>query len=134
MKELARESNLTKLPCPCCSGRDYADCCAPFHEGAVAPTPEALMRSRYSAFSLRLSEYLLNTWAEEKRPRTLSLDNDSTEWLNLKVIKSSEEGDKGIVNFIAKGKVGSKTFRMHEISRFVRRDGRWFYLDGTQLK
>lgn len=133
MKELARESKLTSKSCPCCSGRDYAECCGPFHEGAPAPTPEALMRSRYSAFSLGLSQYLLKTWAEENRPQTLSLD-DGTEWLNLKVIKASEDGDKGIVNFIAKGKVGSKTFRMHEISRFVRREGKWYYLDGTQIK
>src|SRR4051794_32459438 len=48
--------------CPCHSGLRYGACCGPFHEGAeAAATPEALMRSRYAAFSLGLGAYLVRT-------------------------------------------------------------------------
>ena len=40
------------LACPCGLGDDYESCCGRFHAGAPAPTAEALMRSRYSAFAV----------------------------------------------------------------------------------
>ena len=53
-------------PCPCDSGQTYVQCCGPWHQGlglgVFAPTPEALMRSRYSAFALGLVDYLTATW------------------------------------------------------------------------
>ena len=58
--------------CPCNSGKDYRVCCGLYHEGEVAPTPTALMRSRYSAFALENADYLLATWHKDYRPQTLS--------------------------------------------------------------
>src|SRR5690606_37462745 len=62
-------------PCPCGSGANYGDCCQPLHIGAAARSPEALMRSRYTAFVSRDSAYLLDTWHPSTRPARLGLKN-----------------------------------------------------------
>ena len=48
-------------PCPCHSGRTYGACCRPWHHGAPAPTPEALMRSRFAAYALGLVDHIVAT-------------------------------------------------------------------------
>ena len=148
------------LPCPC--GRlapagkgktgkpqAYAVCCQPWHLGQHAPTPEALMRSRYSAFVLGLADYLLATWHPSTRPPSLDLEAD-THWLGLEVRASrllydhcanaGREGAheahnlaNGEVEFVARSRVAGKGQRLHERSRFVREDGRWWYVDGDML-
>ena len=64
-------------PCPCDSGQTYVDCCGAWHlgllQGLHAPTPEALMRSRYSAYVLGLIDYLLATWHPATAPGELEL-------------------------------------------------------------
>ncbi|HEX5804075.1 MAG TPA: YchJ family metal-binding protein, partial [Azospira sp.] len=45
-------------PCPCGSDQPYARCCGRWHAGEPAPSAEALMRSRYAAYVLGLSDYL----------------------------------------------------------------------------
>src|SRR5947208_1479091 len=52
-------------PCPCHSKKKYKKCCGPAHGGTPAPTPEALMRSRYSAYVLGLAEYVLDTTSKD---------------------------------------------------------------------
>ena len=120
-------------PCPC-GLADYARCCGRFHAGAVAATPEQLMRSRYSAYVRRLSDYLSQTWHPATRPATLDLDDPTsraTKWLGLEVRAQGEDGDHGHVEFIARYRVGGGSAqRLHERSRFERIDGRWYYLDG----
>lgn len=116
-------------PCPCDSGRSYADCCGPFHAGVAAPSPEALMRSRYSAYVLGLLPYLLETWHPSTVPGDLTLD--AVKWLGLEVQHSQAAGDVGVVAFVARWRDSSgRGQRMQELSRFVREDGRWFYIDG----
>jgi hypothetical protein len=65
---------MDELACPCGLGDDYESCCGRFHAGAPAPTAEALMRSRYSAFAVGDAGYLLRTWHPAGRPQNLSLD------------------------------------------------------------
>lgn len=92
------------------------------------------MRSRFAAFQLRKPEYLQATWDPVKRPRQLGLDQDERTWSSLEVIKTiggTESDDRGVVEFKAKYELGEDTYLFHEISRFTRQDGRWFYLDGT---
>ena len=69
--------------CPCGSDLPYANCCQPWHGGQAAPTPEALMRSRYSAYVLGLLDYLLATWHPSTAPGDLELD--AVKWLGLEV-------------------------------------------------
>lgn len=125
-------------PCPCGSGSTLAACCGRFHCGEPAPHPEALMRSRYSAFALDLTDYLLATWHTSTRPRHLE-PGSATRWVRLEVLESGEsgggeggeEGGRGHVHFRATFREGRRWAVLEENSRFVKEAGRWVYLDGS---
>ena len=119
--------------CPCGSGASYAGCCGRLHAGeAVAASAEALMRSRYSAFVAGLADYLQATWHASTRPAELDLSADAaTKWLGLEVrAHRQQDASHATVEFVARSRVGGRGQRLHETSRFVREDGRWFYVDG----
>lgn len=118
--------------CPCDPSRPYAACCGPLHAGAAAADAQALMRSRYSAYVLGLREYVLATWHPRTRPAELELDPAATRWLGLEVKRHSSDGaDAATVEFVARYRIGGgSAVRLHEVSRFLREDGRWYYLDG----
>ncbi|OLT53280.1 zinc-binding protein [Cellulosimicrobium sp. CUA-896] len=135
--------------CPCLSGDTYGECCGRYHAAlrapggtasgsapSVAPTAEALMRSRYSAFVVGDADYLRATWHPSTRPETLDLDDD-VEWRRLDVVRTAAGGpfdDTGVVEFVAHHRSRahpSDRGHLHEVSRFVREDGRWLYVDGS---
>jgi SEC-C motif-containing protein len=120
-------------PCPCDAARRYADCCGRWHAGALhlqAPTAEALMRSRYSAFVLALADYLADTWHPSTRPAGPVSFTPGVRWLGLELRHHVlRDADHATVEFVARSKYGGRADRMHETSRFVRTGGRWFYLD-----
>lgn len=93
------------------------------------------MRSRYSAYVRAHGDYLLRTWHDSTRPDHLDLsDAEAVTWLGLKIIRTEAGGPgdrQGVVEFVARYTVSGKAHRLVEISRFVREDGQWFYLDGT---
>lgn len=108
-------------------------CCRAIHSGAKkAETAEQLMRSRYTAYCLKNESYLLSTWHVSKRPDALNLDKDNpTKWLGLEVRRHTPNGDEAVVEFVARFKEGGgPAFRLHEVSRFVREQGQWFYIEG----
>ncbi|GAA0240083.1 YchJ family protein [Cryptosporangium japonicum] len=119
--------------CPCGSRLEYVGCCGPLHDGAAAPTAEALMRSRYSAFARGLVPYLLRTWHPGTRPGELELDPGIT-WRALQIVDTVDGGpadDTGVVEFRAVARTaGGERHVQHERSTFRRVDGRWVYLDG----
>ena len=120
--------------CPCNPSAAYATCCEPLHAGTMqAPSAEALMRSRYSAYVLGLRDYLLATWHPDTRPAELELDDTpGLRWLGLDVKRHADGGDgTAVVEFVARYRAGdAPAKRMHELSRFSRVDGRWMYVDG----
>lgn len=119
--------------CPCGSGRAYAACCGRLHAGAeAAPTAEALMRSRYSAYVMGLEPYLLTTWHASTRPASLDLAGEAgTKWLGLEIKRRQTLDDShAVVEFVARYRIAGRGHRLHEISNFVRENGRWFYVDG----
>lgn len=123
------------MECPCRSGRDFSDCCQPIIAGTIpASSPEALMRSRYTAFCRDEMDYLQNSMVEEHRPEFKAEDvrrwNRETQWLNLEILETSTDGDEGMVRFRATFRHKGGTQSLTERSRFVRREGRWHYLDG----
>ena len=90
------------------------------------------MRSRYSAFVFKLDPYLLATWHPDTRPETLDFDGDKTQWLGLEAKQHTlDTPDTATVEFVARYKLNGRAYRLHEISRFVREHGRWFYVDGS---
>lgn len=121
-------------PCPCGTGQSYQACCGRYHAGELAgqaPSPEALMRSRYSAFVLDLRDYLLSTWHPSTRPALIEPPEPGLKWLGLQVKAAQlQDADRGTVEFVARSKLGGRAHRLHETSRFVRETGRWFYVDG----
>ncbi|WP_369054207.1 YchJ family protein [Kineococcus terrestris] len=122
-------------PCPCSSGEAYPACCGRWHAGEPAPTAEALMRSRYTAFVLRDASYLLTTWDPATRPDDLELDDD-VRWLRLLVLGTTGGGpfdDEGTVAFEAHHRRGGERAVLREDSEFRRardpRHGRvWRYV------
>ena len=91
-----------------------------------------MMRSRYSAYVKKLEPYLLATWHTDTRPASLDLETEATKWLGLEVKNHAQQStDRATVEFVARYKVGGRAHRLHEVSRFVLEDGRWFYLDGS---
>lgn len=116
-------------PCPCGSAATYAVCCGPVHRGHPAATAEQMMRSRYAAFARGDVAYLRRTWHPSTRPTTLELDPLRT-WVALEILRSVEDGDCGVVEFRAHYRIGAgpRTGEQHEVSRFVREQGRWRYL------
>lgn len=90
------------------------------------------MRSRYTAFVLDELDYLLETWHASTRPATLEANAPGIKWLGLQ-LRHHEQQDAthATVEFVARSRHNGQGARLHEISRFVREDGRWFYLDGN---
>lgn len=121
--------------CPCGSGRAYAACCGRFHDGpqrGLAPTAEALMRARYSAYALGRDDVLLETWHPSTRPAAIEPRPAGLRWLALTVRHHETTGpDTATVEFVAVSKLGGRADRLVERSRFVRVADRWFYLDAA---
>ncbi len=116
--------------CPCGSRLAFADCCAAALAGEPAATPEALMRSRYTAFVVGDASYLLATWHPGTRPERLDLD-DALRWRGLEIVAASLPSPRrGVVEFRARWRERGVAGELHERSRFVEQSGRWWYLDG----
>ena len=137
----ARSANAA---CPCGSGRKFKRCCLRLHQGAPAATPEALMRSRWSAYVVGDVDYIVATtdpegplwrsdrdvWAEE-----IARFSSSTRFEKLEIREVSPVADdRGEVTFFAKLARDGEDVSFCERSRFVRRGGRWVYADGDHVE
>ncbi|UUU20871.1 YchJ family metal-binding protein [Streptomyces sp. DSM 40750] len=133
-KSPAKASSQAPRTCPCGLPEVYESCCGRYHTGtgtAAAPTAEALMRSRYSAFVVRDEAYLLRTWHPRTRPASVDFDT-TMRWTGLDILDTHDGSSfhtTGTVTFRASFRGGS----MHERSRFERVDGAWVYVDGEFL-
>lgn len=124
-------------PCPCCSGKRYGACCQPVHlNKQAAQTAEQLMRSRFSAFGLGLTQYLLQSWCDTTRPADLDL-TDQPQWTRLEIHRTQGGGpdqQAGLVEFSAYYLDGLYQGELREISQFQRNSaGKWCYIDGQIL-
>ena len=124
---------MTDQHCPCGSGQRLRECCARIMEDpARAASAEQLMRSRYTAWTLGRLDHVSGTWHPDTRPPALAADPERR-WLGLRIVgsRAGQPGDlEGQVEFVARSKVGGRAQRMHEASRFVFEQGRWWYVDG----
>jgi SEC-C motif domain protein len=144
-------------PCDCGSQRPLTGCCGPYLAGeALAPTAEALMRSRYSAFCRGNVDYLIAThrWQQPADERSnLSKSVKSTRWINLLIVgtqKGKAKDTTGVVEFVAAYRpvrlltelslgmtatddLVRDTVQLHERSQFVKEGDRWFYTVGDIL-
>lgn len=123
--------------CPCGSGKALDDCCGPYIAGAPAPTAEALMRSRYSAFVLGRFDHIERTHAAEASEDFDRAELEQTarevDWIGLEILSTDGGGegdDTGAVEFAARySKDGGEQVH-HELSLFRRENGAWKYADG----
>ena len=123
------------MRCPCRKKSEivtFAACCQCYHDSvAVAPSAEALMRSRYAAFALGNAAYLLATWHASTRPERIEF-NAGQEWLLLRVVKTKTDVDRATVEFVARSRIAGRVHEHHEVSRFVRNNGQWQYVDAAR--
>ena len=124
--------------CPCGSGRSFADCCEPILNGTVsAPSAERLMRARYTAYVTGNIGFLGDSLHPDHRS---DWDEDATRkwserstWNSLRILATEgggESDEEGIVEFRASYRQDGMMHEHHEISRFARKDGRWYYVEG----
>ncbi|WP_042283568.1 YchJ family protein [Citrobacter sedlakii] len=125
--------------CPCGSAVEYSLCCHQYVSGKqVAPDPSHLMRSRYCAFVMKDADYLIKTWHPDCNAAAfrdeISAGFASTEWLGLTVFEQSgaESDELGYVSFVARFRENGKAGVILERSRFLKENGRWYYIDGTR--
>lgn len=120
--------------CLCGSGAPYEHCCQPYHEGSRIPeTAERLMRSRFTAYARHDAAYLISTWDSTGRPQTIDFSKERAVWTRLEIIackKGGKNDAKGLVEFKAFYELDGEQQVMHELSRFKKSGGRWYYLDG----
>ncbi|MCC1496209.1 YchJ family protein [Alcanivorax sp. 1008] len=115
--------------CLCGSGLPASQCCSLYLAGKPAPTPEALMRSRFVAYAQQRLDYVGDSWHPDTRPASLDPDTD-TRWRRLQILASDSQGDQGMVHFCATWQAGEKWGQLEEVSRFVRENGLWLYHSG----
>lgn len=126
------------MNCPCGSGLDFIDCCEKYLKGkAHPPTAEALMRSRYTAYTKADIDYLKKTLAPQSRndfdPVMTKKWATSAQWKGLKILsveKGSENDKKGTVEFLATYEQEGEGLEHHEVSQFVKIEGQWYFVDG----
>jgi SEC-C motif-containing protein len=130
-------------PCPCFSSRSYQACCQCWHQGKPAPSPEALMRSRFAAYALANVGYIVRTThpqsphmqANQKEWRQdLKIFCRQTDFLGLQILQVGKiEDDVGWVTFRAVLMQAGKDASFIEKSRFEKENGRWCYHSGKFL-
>lgn len=124
--------------CACGTQLPYIKCCGIYHSNQqLAPTPELLMRSRYTAYTMANIDYIIKTMRGKPlvdfHPDESRRWASNVTWLGLEILDTQQESvDKGFVEFIARFMEGNKIKSIHEISEFHREHHQWFYVDGIQ--
>lgn len=121
--------------CPCNSEIKLAECCGPILAGtSSAPTAEALMRSRYTAYVQKNYDHVLKTCHQTTRPDEDEFDDgQSVDWCGLEIVATEAGGEKddaGIVEFVASYRAKDGVLGLHERASFIKEEGQWFYVDG----
>lgn len=124
--------------CPCGSTKNYAECCGKYIDHQAIPaTPEALMRSRYTAYTQANVEYIAETMkyaaAKNFNPQEARAWAQQVQWIKLEVLHATTQENKGIVEFIAYYQFNQQSEKIHEISEFLRENGRWYYVDKKRI-
>ena len=127
--------------CPCKSGMAFDLCCGPILDGKTeAPTAEALMRARYSAYATGNVDFIINSNEPKSRenlsPEAIEEWSKGSEWLGLEIIKTKkgkEADSEGLVEFKAHYMQNRARLTHHELAEFKKIDGKWMFFDGDQI-
>ena len=127
---------MNSIKCPCGSDKNFQSCCEPLIDGqGIADSPESLMRSRYVAFSLKKIDYIFATLDPQARSdfdRKTNQDwAESSAFTKLEIIKATNEGNKGTVEFKAHYQSADGQANIHhEFSKFRKQNGVWYFREG----
>ncbi len=124
--------------CYCGKDLNYDVCCGKYINGSEqAPDPEALMRSRYSAYVNGEIQYIMDTVSPENRGEydleSIKIWSEQSKWLELEIINCETEDDSATVEFKAKYIADNKEINHHELSTFKKLDGVWFFHNGEEV-
>jgi len=131
---------LAEGECPCCSGKQFDACCGPLLAGEPAPTAEALMRSRYTAYTKADIDYIMRTMAPDAStndfvPEEAREIASNTIWGGLRMLNVKDGGpedESGEVEYVARYKHDGRQLYHHERTTFGRNsDGHWWVLGGV---
>lgn len=132
---MTNNSNL----CPCCSGKSYAECCKPFHDGVMPESALQLMRSRYSAYVFNFPDYIVATthpaspqYSENTFfwKRSISKFSRNSAFQKLEVLDVKEQSTLATVTFTAYLSQDGRDATFTERSYFEKIDNRWLYRGG----
>jgi len=128
------------MSCPCGSGLTLDTCCAPIIAGSPAPSAEAMMRARYTAYTQHNIDFIVASTHKD------GLDNsdldamrawaEQADWKGLEIIQveaGGEQDKRGLVEFKAHYEMGGVKHHHHEVSGFLRSDTNWLFRDGEVL-
>ena len=129
------------MPCPCGGGESLETCCGPYLRAEKLPeTAEALMRSRYTAYTQENVGYLLETHhpstVDDVDPKSMALWAKKSKWDGLEIVATVRGGptdDDGVVEFIARYHQEGNGFTHHERSKFEKISGRWYFKSGSMV-
>lgn len=125
--------------CTCFSGKQYADCCKKYHDHAADPDPLALMRSRYSAYAMGLTDYIIDTTHPDHPSKQIPLKLwkeqiasfcSSTQFLGLEILKCEDAPPYVYVTFYARLAQENQDVSFKEKSQFAQVSGKWLYRSG----
>lgn len=132
-----------KFLCPCSSDQLYSKCCRKYHEGALPPTALELMRSRYSAYALGLSDYIIKT----THPSSPYFNSNRQAWLKelsqfsseitfekLEVLDAELGENESFVSFVAHLSKDKIDLTFSEKSFFLKENHSWKYVQGKLEK
>lgn len=128
--------------CPCGSGNTYSECCEQIISGSLsAITAEQLMRARYSAYVFAKMDFIFDSTHVDHRQGYDHAGTkewaESAEWLGLEIIDTNRGGvddSIGEVEFIARFKDKGGDREHHEVGQFKKKDGNWYFTDGSMIK
>ena len=130
------------MKCPCTSGREFAECCEPIiQQRQKATTAEQLMRSRYSAYALGHTDWIIESQSPDGRQ---FVDRRATEewskratWHRMEILEVKDGGPEdaeGFVDFKAHYTIAGEDIVHHEVASFRRVDDTWYFVDGVEVK
>lgn len=129
---------MSSTTCPCGSEQLLTLCCGRYHADTPAPSAEALMRSRYSAYALGLIDYLVRSTLPAQQA---GIDHDAirawslgSTWLGLEIEQAQLIEGKpqhAYVTFTAHWRDAGGAHSHRERSAFVRNNGQWYFIDPT---
>ena len=128
------------MTCPCGSSLALTECCGPIIAGSPAPSAEAMMRARYTAYTQHNIEFIMASTHPDGRADSdidaMRAWAETADWQSLEVLQveaGTNQDRKGLVEFKAHYLIGGVKHHHHEVSGFVNSDAGWQFRDGEVL-